>query len=195
MSSHEYEPIHKPEFQDLWGLVHELVPTEAELLAYDEEDGGTPEEAAAAEVGRIWNIDQSNLREGESVTLCVCNEEGRHRLGALLKAEYGMEDLPVGFIEISIKRPEASFSSMVYLMETGVVMAAIDTSVVDDAVLLDDSEDCYDFADSLGLGSQWAKAMFQAVDPGVNTTNEAVDLNSYQIEQVYSFLNPLENRV
>lgn len=191
----ESAPPNKPEFKNLLSLVHQLMPEDAKLLAYDEDQGGTSEEVRAAAVGLIWEIDNSNLQDGESAKLCVCDEDGRYRLGALLNKVHGIETLPLAFIELSIVRPDASFSSMSYILESGEVRALVDTSIIDDTVLLDDSEDCFDFADNLGLGGEWTKAMFQAIQPGRNTISEVIKLNPHQIERLYSFLNPEDNRV
>lgn len=201
MTTPEFEPNSKTEFQDLLELVHQIMPSEAERLAYDDDTVDTavePDdetEIAGVEVGNIWDVDPGLLREGESVSVCVCSEQGRYHLGALLRAEHNIEPLPVAFIELKVEREAASFSAMAYLLESGAVAALVDTAMDEDAVLSEESEDCFDFANQLGLGSQWAKAMFQVVNPGMNTTSEVIDLDGNQIEKLYGFLNPLENRV
>lgn len=202
MQSYERNPADRAMFHDLVSLVYEIRPNdEAEHLDLYETAGDLfsreDEEVAGEEfrVGYVWDETPDILRDGESIRLCICDEEGRYSLGALLRSEYGVDQLPIAFVEFLIEKPTASFATVAYLLESGEVAALIETAMNADEVLSEESEACFDFANQLGLGSYWAKAMFNAFNSGTNTTEEMVGLDSSQVEKLHGFLNHLKNRV
>lgn len=194
MTTAENYPTQPPQGRDVLQLLDEMVPDRTELLAYDEIDD-TAEEILQFGVGRMWNIDPELLRPDESVRIGVCHEEGRYRLGELLKRTYGIDALPMAFIEFKIDKEGASFSSSAYVLESGEIAAQLDTAIDEEDVLSEDSEACFEFADQLGFGRQWTKALYGAEVAGTNVTSELVTLDEAQTTKLYHFLNTLADRV
>lgn len=193
MFAAEHSPHEPPQARDLLAVITDMVPEAAEELAYDEPAN---DDIRQLDVGLIWDVDRKQLRAGESARICLCNEEGRYNLGALLQKQHGIEVLPLAFVELKSEQPGASFTSMMYVLENNEVKALLDTSIEDEDILSEDSEDCFDFAERLGFGAQWTKAMFRAAEDGDDTrTSQLVDLSDEQKVRFHTFLNSLADRV
>lgn len=194
MFAAERSPHEAPQARDILSVIDELLPETAAELAYDEPQNG--EEVRQIDVGRIWQVTPEDLRPGESVQICLCNEDGRYNLGAVLNKEHGIEALPLAFIELKSEQKTTSFTSMVYVLENGGLMALIDTYMVSEDALSEESEDCYDFAEQLGFGEQWTRAMFRSAEDGSESRmSELVTLNDEQKTRLHTFLNSLADRV
>lgn len=194
MIAAEQSPLETPQVHDFLTVIDDLRPDSAQELTYDETNGGEGD-AHQVDVGLLWEVDADDLRAGESVRICLCNEPGRYNLGAVLRTEHGIEALPLAFIELKTEQEGASFSSMAYILEDGEVTALLDTRLLGEAALSEDSQDCYEFAAQLGFGDHWTRAMFAAENDGPNTTSQLVGLNDTQKTELYSFLNSVANRV
>lgn len=195
MFAAERSPQETPQARDILALVDDMVPEGAEELAYDEPENGD-DSVRRIDVGLMWNVDPDQLRDGESVRICICNEEGRYNLGALLNKQHGVEALPLSFIELKREKKGASFSSMVYVLENGDITALVDTYIDGDDALSEESEDCYDFADQLGFGALWTRALYRsAEETEAARTSEFLALDDEQKRSLHTFLNSLADRV
>lgn len=194
MTTAERYPTQPPEGRDVLQILDDMVPEQAERLAYDEINDAD-DEMLQLEVGIMWNIDPELLRPDESVRIGVCHEDGRYRLGDLLKRTYDIDALPMAFIELKVDKEGASFSSSAYVLESGDIVAQVDTSIEEEDVLSEDSEDCFEFAEQLGFGRQWTKALYGADSAGTNVTSELMTLDEAQTSKLYHFLNTLADRV
>ena len=173
--------------------MHRNVANGGEQLYWDSL-GGTADDAEGTEIGVHWAFPDDELEEGELVRLAVYNESGRYAMQELLKEERETLATPLGHVELEKITDVARFTVVVYAFDDGTAAARLDCRLIGDEVLSEDSESCFEFADSVGMGNEWTRFMFRSQE-GDCREEFFVELDDGRANQLVNFLNSLEDRV
>lgn len=182
-----------PLFRGLNDVIHRVVSKEGEQLYWDNLAEGT-DEAERLEIGVTRAFPESELEEGEMVRFAVYNETGRYAVQELLRDERDTSSVPLGHVELEKDSDVARFTAIVYIFEDATAAARLDCRLISDEVLSQESEDCFEFAESIGMGSEWTRFMFRSLE-GDYREEFFVELENGQARQLADFLNTLEDKV
>lgn len=189
----EPQPLDPELFRELNDVMHRAVAEDSEQLYWDSLSGSA-DEAEGVEMGVYWAFPEDELDDGELVRFAVYNESGRYAMQNLLKEERDTLAAPVGHVELEKMTDVARFTAVIYAFEDGTATARLDCRLIGDEVLSEDSESCFDFADSIGMGNEWTRFMFRSQE-GDCREEFFIELDDGRANQLANFLNSLEDKV
>lgn len=104
-----------------------------------------------------------------SVQVTLYTQDAQKKMSAIVSEEIGAEVDALGHIEFDKHFGERmGFSGAFYALSNSTIICKATAQIESENVLDTESNACYEFAETIGIGSVWVDSMFRAVEQNVH---------------------------